>query len=89
MTKINLHVDPERMKDLLTVDDYLGMVEGDVGQSVELISKFVTDENGNFLDDGEGRKAIGLIPYAELPEVIVEFITLMKDAASPPPSGRD
>ena len=87
MAKINLHVDPERMKELLTVDDYLGMQEGDLGQSVELISKFVTDEDGEYLGYEEGRKAIGQISYADLPAVIIEFIDLMKDVASPPQSG--
>ena len=87
MAKINLHVDPERIGERITVDDYLGMVAGDMKASVEVLSKFVMGEDGEYLPYEEARAMIGQIPMSELPSVMDEFSTAIKDAASPPAKG--
>ena len=85
--KINLLVDMDRLSEFLTVDDYLGISEGDVKAQIEALSKFVADENGNYLDPEEGRKVAGKIPIFALAEVVNDFMNLITDAASPPESG--
>ena len=87
--KINLRVDPERMKEVMTIGDYRGLQEGDTYKALGFIDKFVTDDDGEYLDEEEGRKALDLILYDDVPGIIIEFIDLLKDAASPPPNGRD
>jgi hypothetical protein len=84
MAKINLRVDPEIMRSMITVDDYLGMQEGDIAASVNVLSKFVIGEDDELLSYEEGRKVIGLIPMEELPGVMDEFSKAIQDAASPP-----
>ena len=84
MAKINLHVDPELMGERITVDDYLGMQEGDIKASVDVLSKFVQDDNGEYIPYDEAREIIGQIPMSELPAVMEEFSKAVQDAASPP-----
>ena len=84
MAKINLHVDPELIGERITVDDYLGMQEGDIKASVDVLSKFVQDDNGEYLPYDEARAIIGQIPMNELPAVMEEFSKAVQDAASPP-----
>ena len=88
MAQINLHVDPELMGERITVDDYLGLQEGDLSASVEVLSKFVMGEDGELLPYDEGRRLVGQIPINDLPDVIDEFTKSLKDAASPPEKGR-
>ena len=87
MAKINLHVDPERIGERITVDDYLGMLDGDMKTSVGVLSKFVMGDDGEYLPYEEARAAIGQIPMNELPSVMDEFSKAVKDAASPPVKG--
>lgn len=84
MTKINLRVDPELMGSMITVDDYLGMQEGDIKASVDVLSKFIVDDDDEYLPYEEGRKIIGQIPMNELPGVVDEFSKAVQDAANPP-----
>lgn len=84
MAKINLRVDPEKMGSMITVDDYLGMQEGDIAASVNVLSKFIVGDDDEFLSYEEGRKLIGLIPMDELPGVMEEFSKAIQDAANPP-----
>lgn len=87
--RVNLLVDLDRLTEYLTVDDYLGILEGDVKIQIAALSKFVSDGNGNYLEPEEGRKEIGKIPIFALAGVVNEFMQLVTDAASPPVKGSD
>lgn len=85
--KINLLVDIDRMTEHLTIGDYLGMQEGDVEGQVAVLSKFVSDGNGEYLTPEEGRKVILKIPLFALKDVLTDFMEMVTDAVSPPVSG--
>lgn len=83
MADINLHVDLERLTEYLTVDDYLGIQEGDVRTQVAALGKFIVDDDGNYLDPDAGRIEVGKIPIFALAGVINQFMELVTEAASP------
>ena len=72
------------MSSLVTVDEYLALVDGDVKTMVDVLSNFVVKDNGVYLDKEEGRKLIGTLTIDELQEAIGEFTGKAEDAAVPP-----
>lgn len=87
MANINLHVDRERVGERITVDDYLGMQDGDLKAAVETVSKFVVDDDGEYLSYEEGRRLVGKIPMDDLPAVVEEFNKALRNSVSPPEKG--
>ena len=88
MPKINIQVDYDRLNELLTVDEYLGMQEGDFKTTIEVLSMFIVDDDGNYLSQEEGRKIIGKIAMQDLPPIMEAFTEMLQDKASPPEKGR-
>lgn len=58
MAQINIKVDQNRLGELVTIDEYLALMEGDMKSMISVLSQFVVDENGNYLDKKQGRTNI-------------------------------
>lgn len=84
---IQIKVDRDRMSRLLTVDDYLGLLDQDVRTMVRVLSNYVLDDNGQYLPQDKGRKEIGKLTLEELGEAVSAFSELAEGAAVPPSNG--
>lgn len=84
---IQIKVDRDRMSRLLTVDDYLGLLDHDVRIMVRVLSNYVLDDNGQYLPQDKGRKEIGKLTLEELGEAVSAFSELAEGAAVPPSNG--
>ena len=71
--KIEIRVNEERLSELVTVDELIGLEEGKIKTMRDVLAKFVVGENGNFLEEEEGRKAIGRMTIAQLKESSLQF----------------
>lgn len=84
---IQIKVDRDRMAALLTVDDYLALMEGDVKTMVRVLSNYVVDDNGHYMPQAQGRKEIGKLTLDELNKAVGTFSELAEGAAVPPSNG--
>jgi len=85
--KIEIRVNEERLSELVTVDELIGLEEGKIKTMRDVLAKFVVGENGNFLEEEEGRKAIGQMTIAQLKESSLQFARMAEGAAVPPENG--
>jgi len=85
--KIEIRVNEERLSELVTVDELIGLEEGKIKTMRDVLAKFVVGENGNFLEEEEGRKAIGRMTIAQLKESSLQFARMAEGAAVPPENG--
>ena len=85
--KIEIRVNEERLSELVTVDELIGLEEGKIKTMRDVLAKFVVGENGNFLEEEEGRKAIGRMTIAQLKESSLQFMRMAEGAAVPPENG--
>jgi hypothetical protein len=84
---INIKVDSERMSSLVTIDEYLALLDGDVKAMVNVLSQFVLGDNGSYLDKVAGRKIIGKLTLDEMKEAIGAFTERAENIAVPPSNG--
>lgn len=84
MADINIKVDQNRLGDLVSVDEFLGMQDGDFKTIINIVSRFVVDANGNYLEPAEGRKLIGALSMNQLKEIAATFTDGAGKAAVPP-----
>jgi hypothetical protein len=85
--EIQLKVDQDRIAKLVTVDEYLALLDGDVRTMISVLSLFVIGDDGNYLDKSEGRKVIGKLTLEEMKNATGAFIGKAEDATVPPLSG--
>ena len=76
----------ERLENTLTVDEFLQMQEGNIQAVIAVMSKFVLDEQGEYVTPEDGRKVIGSLTLAELKQAAGSFTQKVTDAAVPPES---
>jgi len=75
----------ERIEQRVTVDEYIGMSEGNIKTMISVMSKFVIGESG-YLEPAEARKLLGALTIAELKEAFQRFNTAQETAIIPPSS---
>src|SRR4030067_210752 len=85
--KIEIRVNEERLSELVTVDELIGLEEGKIKTMRDVLAKFVVGENGNFLEEEEGRKAIRQMTIAQLKESSLQFMRMAEGAGVPPENG--
>lgn len=84
---ITIRVDKELMQTQVTVDEYLGILEGDVKVMVKLLSRFVVGEDGKYLPLDQGRKVVGTLTLVELQDTVKAFTDGVENNTVPPSSG--
>jgi hypothetical protein len=84
---INIQVDQDRMSKLVTIDEYLALTDGDVRTMVNVLSKFVIGDNGEYLDEKDGRKLIGSLTIDGMREVVAKFVSASEDIVVHPSTG--
>lgn len=81
---INIKLDRDRLSNIITVDEYLALIDGDVKMMVSILSKFVIGDDGSYLDQKEGRKLVGSLTIDELKETMEAFIGNTEYSVVPP-----
>lgn len=84
---VNIKVDRERMGGMVSVDEYIALLDGDVRTMINILSMFVVGDDGSYLDKKDGRKLIGKLTLDEMREAIQAFTENAENAIVPPPSG--
>lgn len=86
--KVELRIDENR----ITLDDLIRLEEGDTSIRFmrDLFSRFLVDENGEYLPDEEAIRTMGALYLNDLLQVKDEFIRFvngLKERAVPPEQG--
>jgi hypothetical protein len=66
---IHFKPDPDKM----TFDEVIAIQEGNLRKAKAILVKFVTNADGQPLDEDEANELIGNIPISQLPDVLKEF----------------
>lgn len=83
---ITIKVDQARLGELVTVDEFIGMQDGDFKTIINVVSRFVIGEDGKYLEPIEGRKMVGALSMNQLKEATTAFVDGAGKAAVPPVS---
>jgi len=83
--EIKIRVTPERMQELVTVDEYIALEEGKVRGVKDVVSNFLVDENGNYVPKSKAEKIIGSLKLGEITNISNQFIEAAKEAAGTSP----
>lgn len=87
--KLHIHMDRERMLDLVTVDEVIGVQEGSIKHIRSVLSRFVLDDTtGDWMSPEEGTALIGQLTLRQLIEAGQEFSRKAEGTAVPPESGK-
>jgi hypothetical protein len=85
--QVNIKVSVDRLDiNALTVDELMA-IEGDAESTKalrNLVSRFVTDDKGEYLSEHAARKAIGGLTRPQVIEVMQSFGQQLRDALVPP-----
>ena len=81
---LKLLVTQERIERNLTVDEYIGMMDGDLKAMVNALSKFVQNGTGaSWMDPKEARVKLGSLTMGELNELAATFQKSQEEAVVP------
>ena len=86
--KVKLKIDENR----ITLDDLINLEEGDNSTRFlrDLFSRFLVDENGEYLPEEEAVKVMGKLTLGDVMQVkeqFMEFIKGLQERAVPPEQG--
>jgi hypothetical protein len=86
--KVQLKIDENR----ITLDDLIKLEEGETSIRFmrDLFSRFLVDENGEYLPDEEAIRAMGALYLNDLLQVkekFIQFVNGLKERAVPPEQG--
>lgn len=87
MQELRLKADRIKMRDVLLVAELIGLVEGDFLTTRSALAKFVTDEEGEYLDESAALKLIGKLTITEMMDAGRELFRMMQEEAVPNESG--
>jgi hypothetical protein len=85
---IEIRVDQIRLGDLVTVDQFIAMQEGNVRAIRDVLGCFVINGNGGYLDPSEGVKRVGALTFNQLLAAAKDFMGKADAAAVPLGSGK-
>ena len=81
---LKLLVTQERIERNLTVDEYIGMMDGNLKAMVDALSKFVANESGvGWMEPAEARAQLGKMTMGELNELASTFQKAQEEAVVP------
>lgn len=89
MAAVQIHPEIERIKDMVTVDELIAMQEGVIRVIRNVLARFVVDEQGQYVDEGEGLRTLGKLSIRQLEETAIEFQKGLEGRAVPPKSEGD
>ncbi len=78
---ITIQVDQARLGDLVTVDQFIAMQEGNVRAIRDVLGSFVINGNGGYLDPSEGIKKVGALTFNQLLAAAKDFMGKAESAA--------
>lgn len=78
---------PERIEEVVTVDEFVGIYSGNFATIVAVTAKMVVDENGNYLSEADGLKEIGRVKMRELKKFARDLKKAIRDTLVSPTSG--
>jgi hypothetical protein len=85
--KIELKFDQERLKKVVTLDDLIGMQDGDLHSIRRVLGHFVLNSGGEYLPFADGLKAIGGLTIEQLEGVTSTFLGKTEESIVPNESG--
>ena len=83
--EIRIRVTPERMQELVSVDEYIALEEGKVKGVRDVVSNFLVDGSGNYIPKNKAEKIIGSLKLGEITNISNQFIEAAKEAAGTSP----
>ncbi len=86
---LQLIVSYERVLTEMSVDDYLALSHRNIEKSKEVLSHYVGDGNGRFLEPEDAIKLIGEISLLDLTNLITQFFNKMNEVVVPKVNGSD
>ncbi len=87
MTVLHIQLDRNRMMDMVTVDEIIGVQEGDLKAIRDVLARFVWSEaDGAWVTPAEGATWIGQMTLRQLVDAGREFMSRAGGVAVPPPS---
>lgn len=86
--ELNFKPDLKRFSQLVDVDQYFRLRDNDVMAMIEVLSDFVVDEEGNYLDHETGRKMIGTVKIVEIGQLFSKLLSDTEIIAVPLASGK-
>lgn len=85
MAEIKFLATQERIERMVTVDEYIGMTEGDVKTMLSVMSRFVLGADGvSYMEPKEARKLLGGLTITELKDAFSRFNGTQESAVVPP-----
>ena len=85
--EINIKVDQKKLGDLVTVDDFIELQEGNIKTLLNVLSLFLVDGDGVPILKDEARKMLGKLTLNELKKASAGFTSAAENAAVPLPNG--
>jgi len=83
---IALKFDQTRLKKVVTLDDLIGMQDGDLRSIRRVLGNFVLNGEG-YMPYEDGLKAVGGLTVEQLEEVTATFLGKTEESIVPNPSG--
>ena len=78
--KINLVITPERVREQITVEEFVDIQENKFPTIVRVLAKFIVDEQGQYIEYHKALGMIGAISIGDLEEVAKDFGGKVGDA---------
>lgn len=85
---IIIKVDGDRISELVSVDDYIALEDGKIKGIRNVVSWFVSDENGGYMPRDKALKLLGSLNLKQLGELGVNFIKAAEEAAAGGPKAQ-
>ncbi len=80
---VKFNVTYTRVKDL-TVDEFIALQEGNMRIIKNVLSRFVVDENGQYLPEDQAKPLVGKLTLEQLQGVVSTFTGNVTDTLVPP-----
>ena len=85
---LRIRPDIKRLAGIVTVDQYFALRDNDLVAEIEVLSQFIIGENGEYLDQEEGRRRLGTLKITEIVSLFSKFMTETEEIAVPLASGK-
>lgn len=75
----------EEVKSCVTVDEYIGLMENNIRTIVDVMSRFLIDDDGNKIPYKEARAFVGKQTIEEMERLAAELTKALDQGATNPP----
>lgn len=87
MSTVEIRVDAKRLEEHVTVDEFIGLQEGNIRSIRDVLGRFVIDDDGQYVDPEAGKAIIGQLTIKQLVEYGGQFAQQAESAVVPTASG--